>query len=64
MRRVILDVDTGHDDAMAILFCSACISLEAITVVAGNQVLGKTLMNTVKVCSLAGIDVPIMGATL
>ena len=61
MRRVILDVDTGHDDAMAILFAAAhpSISLEAITVVAGNQVLGKTLMNTVKVCSLAGIDVPI-----
>lgn len=61
MRRVILDVDTGHDDAMAILLAAAhpSLKLEAITVVAGNQVLEKTLANTVNICSLARIDVPI-----
>lgn len=60
-KRVILDVDTGHDDALAILLAAAhsSLSLEAVTVVAGNQVLEKTVTNTLNVCSLARIDVPI-----
>lgn len=61
-RRVILDCDPGHDDAMAILLAAAspAIELEAITTVAGNQTLEKTTLNARRVCSLAGIsDVPI-----
>ncbi|MGI6640491.1 MAG: nucleoside hydrolase [Limnochordia bacterium] len=60
-RKVILDVDTGHDDAMAILLAAAhqSLDLQAITVTAGNQVLEKTVANTIDVCSLAGISVPI-----
>ena len=61
-RRVLLDCDPGHDDAMAILLAAAspAIDLVAITTVAGNQTLEKTTLNARRVCSLAGItDVPI-----
>lgn len=61
-RRVVLDCDPGHDDAMAILLAAAspAIELEAITTVAGNQTLEKVTLNARRVCSVAGIrDVPI-----
>ena len=61
-RRVILDCDPGHDDAMAILLAAAspAIELQAITTVAGNQTLEKTTLNARRVCSAAGITgVPI-----
>jgi inosine-uridine nucleoside N-ribohydrolase len=62
MRRIILDCDPGHDDAIAILLAahSPALTLEAITTVAGNQTVEKTARNALRVCSLAGIrDVPI-----
>ena len=62
MRRILLDCDPGHDDAIAILLAARGpgIQLEAITTVAGNQTLEKTTRNALKVCSVAGIrDVPI-----
>lgn len=61
-RRVVLDCDPGHDDAMAILLAAASPALEllAITTVAGNQTLDKVTLNARRVCSVAGIiDVPI-----
>jgi inosine-uridine nucleoside N-ribohydrolase len=61
-RRVLLDCDPGHDDAMAILLAAASPALElvAITTVAGNQTLERTTLNARRVCSVAGIrDVPI-----
>lgn len=61
-RRIVLDCDPGHDDAMAILLAAAspAIDLVAITTVAGNQTLEKTTLNARRVCSMAGIhDVPI-----
>ena len=61
-RRVVLDCDPGHDDAMAILLAAAspAIDLVAITTVAGNQTVAKTTLNARRVCSVAGIrDVPI-----
>jgi inosine-uridine nucleoside N-ribohydrolase len=56
-QKIILDVDPGHDDAMAILLASAspAIDLLAITTVAGNQTLPKTTLNARRVCSRAGI---------
>jgi inosine-uridine nucleoside N-ribohydrolase len=62
MQRILLDCDPGHDDAVAILLAARApgIQLQAITTVAGNQVLEKTARNALKVCSLAGIrDIPI-----
>ena len=46
-RRVLLDCDPGHDDALAILLAAASPALElvAITTVAGNQALELTTLN-------------------
>jgi inosine-uridine nucleoside N-ribohydrolase len=61
-KRIILDCDPGHDDAIAILLALGCpdIELVAITTVAGNQTLEKTTLNARRVCTVAGAhDVPI-----
>ncbi len=61
-RKIILDCDPGHDDALAIMLAHASpeIELLAITTVAGNQTLDKTTLNARRVCTVAGIrDVPI-----
>ena len=55
MRKVILDVDTGHDDAMAILLAAKHLDVLGITTVAGNESLEKTTKNTLKVIELAGL---------
>lgn len=59
--KIILDVDPGHDDAVAIMLAAKNpkIDLQAITVVAGNQTLEKTTRNTLNICSHLGINVPI-----
>lgn len=56
-RKVIIDCDPGHDDALAILLAhgSPEVELVAITTVAGNQTLDKTALNARRVCTLAGI---------
>lgn len=53
---VILDVDTGVDDALAILFAvkHPDIDVLAITCVAGNAALEQVLENTLKVLDAAG----------
>src|SRR5260370_157711 len=61
-RKIILDCDPGHDDAMAILLAHGNpeIDLLAITTVAGNQTVDKTSLNARRVCTAAGIrDVPV-----
>jgi len=56
-RKIILDCDPGHDDAMAILLAHGNPEIElcAITTVAGNQTLEKTTLNARRVCSVANI---------
>ncbi len=63
MRKIILDVDTGTDDAMAIIVaaCSKDIDLAALTVVHGNQPLPNTLENTLRMVDFLGIDTPVYG---
>ncbi|MBM7862916.1 nucleoside hydrolase [Lentzea nigeriaca] len=58
---VVLDCDPGHDDAIAILLAAGApeIDLRAITTVAGNQTLDKVTLNAQRICSAAGISVPI-----
>lgn len=58
---VIIDCDPGHDDAIALLmaFASDRLDVKAVTVVAGNQTLPKTLNNALRVLSFAGIDVEV-----
>lgn len=60
-RKIILDCDPGHDDAIAILLAakSPLLDLIGITVVAGNQTLEKTLTNTLNVCQYLNLDVPV-----
>lgn len=60
---MILDCDTGHDDAIALMLASRHpdIELLGVTVVAGNQTLDKTLPNTLNVCDHLGLDVPVYG---
>jgi purine nucleosidase/pyrimidine-specific ribonucleoside hydrolase len=59
---VILDVDPGHDDAVALML--ACghpdLDLLAVTTVAGNVPIEKTTRNALRVLSLVGCtDVPV-----
>ena len=60
-RKIILDCDPGHDDAIAIMLAARhpAIDLLGITIVAGNQTLNKTLTNGLNVCQKLGINVPV-----
>jgi inosine-uridine nucleoside N-ribohydrolase len=61
---VILDVDPGHDDAVALML--ACghpgLDLLAVTTVAGNVTIEKTTRNALRVLSLVGRDEVPVGA--
>jgi pyrimidine-specific ribonucleoside hydrolase len=59
---VVLDVDPGHDDAIALLLAlgHGDLALDAVTTVAGNQTIEKTTHNALRVLALAGrSDVPV-----
>lgn len=61
-RKIILDCDPGHDDAIAILLAHGNpeIELAAITTVHGNQTIEKVTRNALAVATVAGITgVPI-----
>jgi inosine-uridine nucleoside N-ribohydrolase len=55
-RRIILDVDPGIDDAMALLLATQSpeLRIEAITVVSGNVIVDKGAQNALKLVELAG----------
>lgn len=57
-RRIILDCDPGHDDAVAILLAAGnpVIELLGITTIGGNQTLEKVTRNARAVLTIAGID--------
>ncbi len=59
---ILMDVDTGIDDAIALIVAlqSDKLDIKGITAVAGNQTLDKTLKNTLDVVSFAGRkDIPV-----
>jgi pyrimidine-specific ribonucleoside hydrolase len=61
-KRIILDCDPGHDDALAMLLALARpeIDLAAITTVAGNSTLENTTRNALSVLTLVGrTDIPV-----
>ncbi|MBN8237121.1 nucleoside hydrolase [Halobacillus kuroshimensis] len=61
-RKVILDCDPGHDDAISIILAASQISplqIEAITTVAGNVEVEKCTYNALNVCEMIGLDVPV-----
>ncbi|NMA61354.1 MAG: nucleoside hydrolase [Firmicutes bacterium] len=56
---IIIDCDPGHDDAIALLLAFAkpeLVKVLAVTIVAGNQTLEKTVLNALKVLSFAGVE--------
>lgn len=56
-RKIILDCDPGHDDAVALLLAHGNpeIELLAVTTVVGNQTLEKVTRNALSVAAIAGI---------
>ena len=60
-RPIIMVVDTGVDDTLALLLVAAADSLDlkAITTVFGNCSVADTTKNTLKICELYGLDVPV-----
>ncbi|MBR2671147.1 MAG: nucleoside hydrolase [Oscillospiraceae bacterium] len=61
--KMILDCDTGHDDAIALMVASKHpdIELLGVTVVAGNAGLHHTLPNTLNVVQHLGLQVKVYG---
>ena len=55
-KKIIIDCDPGHDDAVAIMLAAAHNDIEilGITCVAGNATLENTKKNALKICSLIG----------
>lgn len=65
-RKIILDCDPGHDDAIAIILAgkNPNIELLGITVESGNQTLEKTGKNALNLCQYLGLDIPVcLGAS-
>lgn len=66
IKRLILDCDPGHDDAVAIILAgkNPIFDLIGITVASGNQTLAKTGLNTLNLCQYLDINVPVcLGAS-
>ena len=61
MKKVILDCDPGHDDAVAIMLAGLHkdIELLGITTVAGNSYLENTTRNALIISEMANIDVKV-----
>lgn len=58
-RRFLIDCDPGHDDALAILYACARLDVVGITTTFGNQSVDRTTHNTLSLCTLAGLSVPV-----
>ena len=63
-RPIVVDVDTGTDDALALLYAVGCadLDLRAVTCVAGNAGLGQVVGNTLRVLEAAGAGPVPVGA--
>ena len=57
-RKIILDCDPGHDDAIALLLAtgSPAVELLAVTTVAGNQTIAKVTHNALVTATVAGLS--------
>ena len=63
-KKIILDCDPGHDDAIAMVLALASpeLDVKAITASAGNQTPDKTLRNVLRMLTLLGRqDIPVAG---
>lgn len=59
MSKFLLDCDTGLDDAVAIAYADRHVDLIGITTVHGNVGVEATTRNTLAICELLGLDVPV-----
>jgi len=62
MEKIILDVDTGQDDAVALTLASAFVDkLSILGIIAshGNQVVDKVVINTLNMCQSLNLNVPV-----
>lgn len=58
-RKIIMDCDPGHDDALAIILAASEMSplkIEAITTVSGNVEVEKNTLNALKVCDVLNLE--------
>jgi inosine-uridine nucleoside N-ribohydrolase len=53
LEKVYLDMDPGHDDALALLVALASLKVKGVTAVCGNQTVDKTARNARRVLDLA-----------
>ncbi|MBE5961999.1 MAG: nucleoside hydrolase [Lachnospiraceae bacterium] len=62
MRRILIDCDPGHDDAMAILLALAndtVLEVAGITTVGGNQTVDKVSENALKILTIANREIEV-----
>ena len=62
MKKVIIDADTGSDDAVALLMAYRNLAKEnilGVTLVSGNVPLDQAVLNTIYVNELCQVDIPI-----
>ncbi|MDD6681053.1 nucleoside hydrolase, partial [Galactobacillus timonensis] len=60
-QKIIIDCDTGKDDAIAIMTAAGSADLEllAVTTVAGNVEVSLTTANSLRVLEYLGLNVPV-----
>lgn len=58
-RKVIIDCDPGHDDALAILVAAKHLDVLGITTVGGNGTIENVTRNALRVVELGGLDIPV-----
>lgn len=58
-RKILIDCDPGHDDAVALLYAARHLDLVAVTTVHGNNSLANTTRNALAILELGGLDVPV-----
>ena len=59
MKRMIIDCDPGHDDAIALLLAHRHAQVAGITTVCGNVPLAATTANALLVTALLDVDTPV-----
>ena len=61
MRKILIDTDTASDDAVALIMAlrSPLVSVQAITVVAGNCSLAQATSNALYTAELCGSNIPV-----
>ena len=61
MRRFLIDTDTGSDDAVALVMAlkHPDVTVEAVTIVAGNVPLEQGAQNALYTLELCGSDAPV-----